>query len=745
MLDSPNALRVADGSFERSSASTVDLDSVLAGARRQLKVMAGIALVVLALGVAFLLVAQPYFTGETDVLIDFSGRQFSTTSAAGDQAGLVFASPAIDSQVEVMKSDKLALKVIDRLKLTADPEFIDTSILSKMLGLFGINSSQSIVRENEERLRRRALETFKKRLNVDRVQKTFVISIEFVSREALKAAQIANALADVYLLDQLDAKFESARLASSWFQDRIIEVQAKSTAAEQAVQAYRRDNNLITANGRFLNDQQLAEGTAQLASARADQARVEAKYNRIRQIISNHEMDAAVSEALTNPVIVELRNKYLLAAKRVDELQQRLGPTHIQVQALQREMLGYEGQIFGELGRIAESYRSELDVSKRRVDSLAADIDKLTGLSANDNQTAVRLRQLEREAETYSTLHQNLMQKNQDLIQQQSFPVTEARVISTALIPYKPSYPKPLLVLAISILGAIFASVGVGILREYKDRVFRTGDDIRSDLRIEFFGIVPIVSRKVLTQEASRHHLQEGKPGLPLNPLFSSLLMPLSRLADTLRTAKVAIDLNQYSSKCRTVGIISSRSGEGKTFIAANLALLLGSMGHRVLLVDGDLRRSGLSHALAPDGDVGFADVVKNTVSLQSAVRSIGSNVSFLPAPASQRQADSSQLLGSEAAGRLITEQAAQSFEYVVIDLPPLSALVDAKAISPFVSSFVFVVKWGETPRELAQKVLGMNSVLHQKCVGGILNQANPKQLAQYVSGNYQDYGYVSY
>jgi polysaccharide biosynthesis transport protein len=711
-------------------AATIDLDTALAAARRQYKVIAGATVAVVLLAIGYIVVATPIYTSTADILLD--SRQFGAVDIARDEASLTFNATAIESQVEVLKSEKIALAVIDKLNLTADAEFVAGNfignLVSKVVEQFSRGRAGDEVADEELRLQRRALVYFQKMMQVKRVEKTFVLDLEFSSISAIKAANIANAVADAYLLDHLSAKYDATRRTSLWLQERIEELQKKSAHADMAVERYKEENNLIGAKGSLVNEQQLAELNSQLTVARAETARAQARYDLTESLISGKKTDAAVSEELNNPVMTELRNKYLKVSKRTAELTTRVGPNHEQVALLRNEMQQYEKQIFDELGRIAETYRSDLHIARSREESLTKSLSNLMGVNASDNRTLVALREKEREAESVRGLYQNFLQRYQETTQQQSFPMTEARLITRATRSLYPSKPRKLLISAISLAGGLCLGIGLAMLREYRDRAVRTSDQIRDDIGLEFLGIIPVIA----PGEVATHDEFE---------LFRvAVASPLSRLADTLRTVKVTIDHNHSPGRPHVVGIVSAVAAEGKSTISANLAMLLGAMGSPTLLVDGDLRLSGLTKTIGIETGRSLADVGHEPVS--ALVRRLPDHhVWFLPCSASAKTANSSQVLGSMRM-RDFLRAAGEHFQYIVVDLPPLCALVDAKAIAPYVNSFLFVIEWGKTSRSAAQDALAHNVEVHEKCVGAVLNKADPGLLHLYDSYGVHNYGY---
>jgi polysaccharide biosynthesis transport protein len=708
------------------AATTIDLDAVLAAARRQYKVIAGTTIAVVLLAIGYLIVATPIYTSTADILLD--SRQFGAVDIARDQASLSFNSTAIESQVEVLKSEKVALSVIEKLNLTADPEFVGGSFIGNLISM--VFDPGRDLQDDQRRLQRRALASFEKLIQVKRFEKTFVLDVEFSSRGAAKAATIANAIADAYLLDHLEAKYDATRRTSLWLQERIEELQQKTSQADMAVEKYKEENKLIGAKGSLVNEQQLAELNSQLTLARAEMARAQARYDLTQSLIRDKRVDAAVSEELNNPVMTELRNKYLRVSKRAAELTTRVGPDHQQVLLLRNEMREYEKQIFDELGRIAETYRSDLQIARSREQSLSQSLSNLMGVTAIDNRTLVVLREKEREAESLRTLYQNFLQRYQEMTQQQSFPITEARVITRATSSLYPSKPRKLLISAIGLAGGLCLGIGFAMLREYRDRGLRTSGQVREHTGLEFIGIIPSIAPDELAAQDESELLRVA------------VASPLCKLADTLRAVKVALDLNPGCDHSHVVGVVSAVAGEGKSTVSANLAMLFGAMGSPTLLIDGDLRLSGLTKAIGIETGRSLVHVVTGNGPPSALVRKLPDrNVWFLPCSASAKTANSSQVLGAARMGDFL-RAAGEHFHYVVVDIPPLCALVDAKAIAPYVNSFLFVIEWGKTPRSAVQDALAHNELVKEKCVGAVLNKADPGLLRLYDTYGAHSYGY---
>jgi succinoglycan biosynthesis transport protein ExoP len=737
------------------SAAPIDFDQLLAAARRQARVVAAAAVAALLLALAYVVTATPQYTATTDILIDSKKDQNALSASIAD---LTFDTGAIDSQVEVMKSEKIALAVIAALKLARDPEFMGArgALIGRALGLlrsafdFGgwfVSREKSDV-EEEAGLVRAAVVTLQSNLDVRRVGRTYVLGVGYTSPDRRKAATIANAFADAYLTEQLDAKFEATRRAAGWLQTRLAGLKQDSLDSDLAIQKFKAENNIVVTGGDkpgLISDQQLTELNEQMMLARADTARAEARYQQIQDLLKSGRAGATVPDSLSNPVINDLREKYLGASKMEAQLEAKLGATHLQVINLRREMQQFERLIFEELQRIGESYRSEAEVARAKEQSLSASMSGLVDVSAGTNETLVQLRELERESETYRNLYQTFMQRYQEALQQQSFPINEARVITVATPPTAASFPKRGLVLGLSLIVGAMAGCGLGALREYRDRVFRVASHVRDELGLEFLGMVQAVEAVATLRNVA----EEGEQSKMIRPANSlqrySIDHPLSSFSETLRTAKVALDLSLGDRRPRIVGVISALPNEGKSTVAKNLASLLAHLGARTLLIDADLRNPGLSRGIARQADAGILEAIRGDRPLHELLHSEpDSGLVFLPAVIKKRVQHPSEVLSSLGMRNLLAE-AGKSFEYIIVDLPPLGPIVDVRAAASLFDSFLFVVEWGRTPRAVVQSVFASDALMYEKCAGVIFNKVNLKRVRLYENSGSKYYYYSRY
>ena len=465
--------------------------------RRQFFIILSFLPLTVGLAVAYLHTTPPRYSAEARILVDTGKVQVSSQPIFGENNPFTFLA-VIDSQIEILKSDSFALSIIKNLHLTEDPEFVGSNrgpgTIDRLLHALASNKSKP-----ESSPEQRALAVFERGLTVGRLGATYVIEVEYQSIDPDRAAQIANAVADEFIRDQMEAKYQTIGKATAWLQDRLTELRTQASAAEHAVVEYKTKHNIVDTGGHLINEQQLSELNSALLKARADSAEAKARLDRVSQILNSEDPDpaaaqvATVADALKNEVISKLRQQYLEQAQREAILSNRIGHDHLAVVNIRNQMREIRRSIFDEFKRIAEAYKSEYEIAKARENSLQVSLAATVSGSQTANNAQVELRQLEGAAQSYRTLYNNFQQRYTDFVQQQSFPMTEAQ-ITRALPPSVSTSPKSLRILAMATAAGLAIGFGVAMLREIVDRVFRTIGQVEARLKRECVAMLPIIT-----------------------------------------------------------------------------------------------------------------------------------------------------------------------------------------------------------------------------------------------------------
>ncbi|WP_207803109.1 Wzz/FepE/Etk N-terminal domain-containing protein [Rhodopseudomonas palustris] len=724
--------------------------------RRQIVIFIAIPATALAVGIAYLAATPPEYTATATLLIDSSKLRIFQNQLQSS-VDMPLDTIQVGSQVEILASERIARAVVRQLRLAEDPNFVSSGgTLGRIRNLVSWSDNGAVDQE------RRAVNELLGRRSIARVERTYALNISYTARNPELAARIANAIAETYIDDQLYAKFETTRRASTWLQDRINELRAKVTAADKAVLEYKERNKIVDFGGghattaaggqnRLIGEQQLFDLNSQLSTARGATTEAKARLDRIEQIRKLDIGEAAVSDLLKNDVVTRLRNQYLDLSGRAANLSARYGADHSAAVNLREQMQELSRNITAELGRIAASYQSDYEIARTREQNLEAELANLVSEGQSTNRDRIGLAELESSAKTYHTIYESFLGRYAEVIQQESFPITEARVINSASPPLQKSKPITSLVLAISTAFGIILSFGVAALREAIDGTFRTQKQIQQALRTKCLAVVPSIGNRLGRGPAARRDGRWGRrresgdeppaatedsttpPWAIAEPLMRrSVDEPLSIFTEAFRAIKVTAELRPAVRDNKVIGVTSTLPNEGKSTIACNLAMLMADAGKRVILLDLDLRSPTLASVLVPRPTAGWFDVLDGRAALD---RAIGcepdTGLDLLPLLGTDHPMHSDEILSSPAFSGLI-EDLRRRYDYIIVDLPPIAPVVDVRATLPLIDWLVFVVEWGKTPIRTVQHHLRARPELYDRLLGVVLNKVDLRALERF-------------
>ncbi|WOF72449.1 GumC family protein [Parvibaculaceae bacterium PLY_AMNH_Bact1] len=433
---------------QESDVDLIDLRQVYLTLRRNLQLIVAMIATITVLTLVVTLQLTPLYTATAKVLIET--RENNVVDIEAVLSGLSSDSATVDSQVEIIKSQALALRVIETLDLGNDPEFNvilqEQSWAASLNPLHLVRSLVPGAERNEEEARQAELisvvDVFQNRLGISRTGLTKVISINFTSEVPRKAERIANAVADAYLVDQLEAKYEATQRATVWLDSRLRDLREQVKSSEEAAELYRAAHGLLDADGSTLTEQQLKEINSQLLLARAELDGSRAKLGRVRELVSRGRGFESVGEVLASEVIRDLRREQSELIRKEAQLRARYGERHPSIIEIKDERRDLDLQIQSEVSRIVVGLENEVAVAATRVASLERSLAATTTAAGEKEQDRVRLRELQREATSNRTLYENFLARFKETRQQEDLQEADARVISRATLPVDKSSPR---------------------------------------------------------------------------------------------------------------------------------------------------------------------------------------------------------------------------------------------------------------------------------------------------------------
>ena len=714
--------------------TTFDLNVLIATFRRRLRLFAAVALVVFVAVLLFTLQQTPRYTATAQVMLDTRTEQVTDMSAV--LSGLPADSPVVDTEVEVLRSRSLANRVVAQLKLDQDPYF--NPALEQANGLAAwlpwikktVTPTPPVDAIDAQRRREKVVDRVLAGLNVRRAGLTYLISVDYTHPQPEQAARLANAFADLYLTEQLEAKFDATAKANEWLDTRVVELRDQLQQAEAAVQQYKIANNLLSAEGATLTEQEISGLNQQLASAKAAQAETDARLNIARNQLARGSNGEDVGESLNSPVVQQLRKQRAEQSAKVADLSGRYGDRHPDLLKAKRELADMDGQIQAEIRRIISNLEAQAQVARQRTGSMAGSVSVSKGTLAGNNRAGIRLGELERKAESVRTLYESLLARFKQTTTSQGIEQPDARVVSQAKIPTSPSYPKPSLNLALGLAAALGAGFAAVVLAEILMAGLFTEDEVEHRLGLNYLGSVPLLSSAV-----------DGKLSRNVSPADYLLTKPLSGFAESFRKLRAAILFSKVGEPVKVIAITSSLPGEGKTTTTFSLARTLATSGANVVVVDCDLRQSAINRFLAEPPTLGLVEVLNGVCTLEQALITDASGAKVLPLAKSANTPR--DVLGSLAMRRLLAELR-QRFDVVLLDTAPLLAIADTRILAPSADAVVMLARWKKTPVKAITSALSLLQGQGVFVAGVALTQVDLKAQGRYGYGD-ANYYYKSY
>jgi capsular exopolysaccharide synthesis family protein len=458
---------------------------------------------------------------------------------------------------------------------------------------------------------------------------------------------------------------------------------------------------------------------------------------------------ARIANAVTEAYFIGQLDAKSRAARRANIwLQDRINELKSAAETTERAVADYK------------SKSSQVDANKRPLNE--QDLTKLS------SQRRVLLKDLESSAQTYRALYESLLQRVTEFTQQQSFPMTDARIVSEAVPPLEKSDPKVLLILGAATLLGLVGGIGAGFARETFDKTLRTSSQVQTVLGVDCLGILPaIISPRPLDEaDPALRWMPRGAHGkgkdtedrariielsnqrgrsirrrqIPVtgqNRLIEAagdrfrfaVDAPFSRFAETIRSLQISVEFAELNGRKKVLGVTSAQPREGKSIVASNLSAMLALAGSRVLLIDCQPRNRELTQQLAPNAKHGLMRVIANPDAVDDVIwRDQSTNLDFLPMDTPTSVGIPIGVVSTSMMQRLLAA-VQDRYDYIVVDLPALAPVADVKAISILIDHFLLVIEWGRLPQSTILSALDAAPLVYEKLLGVVLNNADPAAL----------------
>ncbi|MEH3038230.1 MAG: polysaccharide biosynthesis tyrosine autokinase [Sphingomonas adhaesiva] len=691
--------------------------------RRRLWLFLAVAALAAAAVIYAVMSATPVYMATASVLIEPGKTE--VIDLGNVVQGLPADSNVVDTEARIIGSPTVGLAVVRQLHLDRDPAFV---------GAAAPGAAPAIESAGVTAAERRATAAVLGRVTVRRAGLTYVIDITAQSSDPSEAVAIANAFAQQFIALQAARKMDVSENAAAFVSKRADELRAQAVADDAAVQRYMIANNLMSAQGATMAEQEVSSLNQQIAQARAELASERGKLAAARGQLGRGGGGADIGAVLSSDTIRQLRGQEAQASAELAALQSRYGELYPDVQKAKQNLADVRDQITAERQRIISTLQANVQVAASRLASLEGSEAQSRGALAANSSAQVGLLELQRKAEASKTIYSAFLQRAKETAATSNLPQADASISSLARLPDSPSWPNRR-------LGAI-AALGLGVLlglvaiavAEYLDNSIGTREDVVSRLDAPYAGAIPDLN-SVVTRD---------NRGVP--PHVYVLSHPFSAFAEALRTIG-AFTLGRAGGEGegggggggggRVVAITSPLPREGKTTLSICLARVLAMGNRRVVLIDADLRRHSVSDMIVPGQGERLLKVLSGEMRLEDAlVKDEATGLMVLPTAGITGTQD---FLVPERVTELYA-RLKREFDVVIVDTAPLLGVVDTRVLTRFADATLLITRWRKTAIKAGQAALDMLDEAGANVAGVALSQVDVRQYAS--TGHADTYGY---
>ena len=693
------------------------------------------------------------------------------------------------TQHEILKSRALAKRVVRRLNLVEDglptenprgvgkgtslPGFLSidslNGVLSSVLSFVGINSnaaaeqtdnaeaevafvaqesgllavqdgSDSVTLETgfddsqsgEETAFDDTLRQFQSNLSITPLRKTKLVRISFESPDPVFAAEVANTVADEYIVSVLDGRMRLKEKASTWMNERVAVLKGKLDESEQKLIAFKQENGLIDVDGSVgrLNEQELLLTTAELAEAKSEFSDARDLFREIQSMKTAapellETIPAIQDDVLVRSVKIELGQ----AQRELDELANRYGSKHPRIIDARSKIESLRSTLDGHITRVVASIEKDFQLRRQRVAAIEATLQRGKEDIQVIGEKKLKLDALEREVDTNREIYNQFYSRITETDSSDGLDEANARISDYADPSAVPVKPRKQVIIALAALGSLLLSMLMAILYEQLDETIKGTEDVEGRLGTRLLGILPLINKGVFGR---------GKD-LPLNP--SEIDDKTGTFVEAVNTVRTALSIDNGQPN-KVILVTSSVPGEGKSTSSLNIAYSFSHL-ERVLLIDCDMRRPTLAKAIGLDRNAaGLSDLIMRTAHARECIRrhAIGSLDIMTSGPTPQQPLE---LLSSNRFVKILNGLK-NHYDRIIIDSAPTQAVSDALVLSRLSDSVVYAVKSHDTSYNLVRRGLARLKQIDAPLAGVLMTQVDVAKISAY-GGDYYYQGYYDY
>lgn len=651
----------------------------------------------------------------------------------------------LPTQTEIIKSKRVALRVVDQLELHTKyrshflgaeetSEGLLNSVKQSISLLFArlFDEGQTDQRDNPPPQTDPAADQdiianiIKSSIDVEPVKETRVVNISYTDPNPQIAKLVTDAVIQAYIEENLEIKLSGTKQSLKWMTSKVEQERKKLEEAEENLQRYLRENNLVTLENRLaIFPEKLSQFSTELSIAESKRKELEDIQKQISAIQKSPQSIESIPLFATNSNLQSLRDQILQAEQRIKELSQKYGPKHpTMIKALDdRDILFKEKEL--EIKRIIDSTRKELELAKSREENIRELLSSTKEELLDVNERFIQYSIMKREVESSRALYEALTSSLKKASVTEESQNVNIWVMRDASLPSSPSNQKPKRTLLIGFILALAGGIGMALLVEYLDNTIKSPDDIENRYGLTVLGNI-IETRK--GEEIEQITIKNSQ----------------SPIAESYRIIRSNLLLSSADHPPRTILITSMKPQEGKTSTTLNLARTMAQVSDRVLIIDADMRKPKLHKIMGIALDTGLSSYLSGNMDELIIQAQPGENILIHEPdeegihliPAGPIPPNPVELISSQRMKDLLAEMRSK-YDYVFIDSPPVINLADAIILSTLTEGTIIVSRGGKTTYDEFTSGLKKFTEIKPHILGVILNALSSRAMAR---NSYYDY-----
>ena len=686
-------------------------------------------LVALVVGTVVSFSTTPVFEAVGRVVInregaDTAGLKNSDTSGSDSYDDYMV---AMDTQTHVLQSDAIAKLVIRRLSLDSDPAFAGKGIVhADSTPAAGPAETREIEPHKEAAL----VNKFHGAMQINSIPRTRLLEIRFSSTDPVLAAKAVNTLIDTYIEQNYKTRLDATTRTSDWLTQQLSELQMRVEESQEKLVRYQKEHGILGIDEKEnIITSKLDELNKELTAAEGDRMQKESVY----RLASLGEPDLLSNLDPSSP-LVKLRSQEEDLHRQLAQASVHFQPTYPKVEEINEQLSAVQTDIKSEITRLATKYQKDYLAALGREKLLRASLENQKTEENQLNESAIEYSLLKRDVESNRQLYEGLLQKLKEAGVMTGLRSSNVRIVDPASTPTSPSSPNIPRNLLMSLAVGLAGGLALGFILESRDTTVHSLEQVRMITALPSLAVIPLSRRP---SRALPQSLSNAKPMTPTATALVSAMRPKSEIAEAYRALRTSILLSKHGRSAKILMVTSALPQEGKTTTSVNLATVLAQQGARVLLIEADMRRAGVSKLLRVNSEIGLSTILgqENCAGLEDAIVVVADVPNLKVLPAGPVALHPSELLASPRMRDLLN-RVEPEFDHIIIDTPPVLSVTDASLLSALADSTLLVIRAGVTSRAALRRTYDMLSHVDARIMGVILNAADLTEPDLYYYGN---------